>query len=268
MKRFHGWWMLWLVAAVWSLGAGVALGEVQADAKRAIPPGRTEYLGRRIAQTMHWTGAEWLIRETREKEEHPAIVMKQLSLKPGMTAADIGCGNGFYTLRLAEAVAPGGKAYGVEVQPQYFPMLKRRAAAKNIQNIETVLGTLVDPKLPAGSCDVILLADVYHEFSHPRRMLAAIRRALKPTGYVVLLEFRAEDPAVPIKPLHKMSKDQVNRELTANGFRLAKQFDGLPWQHMMFFMRDDAKTPTYEKRNDHPDTASKHDHNNDKDEKR
>jgi ubiquinone/menaquinone biosynthesis C-methylase UbiE len=117
-------------------------------------------------------------------------------------------------------------------------LLKDRAAEEKITNIQPVLGTVIDPKLPEGSVDLVLLVDVYHEFSHPEQMLAAIHTSLKPTGRVALVEFRAEDPAVPIKPLHKMSKAQIMKEFPPNGFKLVEEFDKLPWQHLMFFQRD------------------------------
>lgn len=205
-----------------------------------IPPALEEYQGRTIAQTMHYQGAPWLIRESREREEDCTTMVKQLDLKPGMIACDMGCGNGFYTLKMAAAVGEEGKVLAVDIQPEMLRLLQARADEAEIKNIDRILGEVHDPKLPAGELDLILCIDVYHEFSHPVQMLAAMRKSLKPTGRLVLVEFRAEDESVPIKPLHKMSKDQVNKELTANGFRLARQFDGLPWQHMMFFARDDA----------------------------
>lgn len=205
-----------------------------------IPPALTEYKGRTIAQTMHYLGAPWLIRESREREEDCTTMLKNLGLKPGMTACDMGCGNGFYTLKMAEAVGENGKVLAVDIQPEMLRLLQARAEEAELTNIERILGDVHDPKLPEGTVDLILCIDVYHEFSHPEQMLAAMRKSLKPTGRIVLVEFRAEDDNVPIKPLHKMSKAQVNKELTANGFRLAKQFDGLPWQHMLFYARDDA----------------------------
>ncbi len=218
----------------------------EAVEEEPIPPGLTHYMGRPIAQTMHWTGAEWLTRETRDNEEHTSVVVEALQLEPGMTVCDLGCGNGYYTLKLAKEVAPGGKVLAVEIQPEYFGMLQQRAREAGIDNIELVLGTVIDPKLPPASCDVILLVDVYHEFSHPVHMLQAIRKALKPDGVMVVLEFRAEDPDVPIKPEHKMTKTQIMREIPANGFKLVGEYNGLPWQHMMFFARDDSELPEVE----------------------
>lgn len=199
------------------------------------PPALTEYLGRKIARTMHWSGAEWLMRQVREEEEAPAMMRKELNVKPGMVICDMGCGNGFHTLPLAEAVGATGKIYGVDVQPEMIAMLRRRMEAKGIQNIEPIQGLYHDPRLPPDSCDMILMVDVYHEFSHPVQMLAAMRAALKKDGLLVLVEFRAEDESVPIRPEHKMTKAQIHKEMNANGFELAREFDGLPWQHLMFF---------------------------------
>lgn len=222
-----GWLTLLLLAA--SL--------VQAEEKAAQgPPALTEYEGRRIAQTMHWAGAEWLIRDEREREERCSLMIGSLGVKPGMTVCDMGCGNGFYTVQLAKMVGPKGKVYAVDIQPKMLEFLKERTdKAKVSDNVVPVLGELWDPKLPEGKIDLILLVDVYHEFSHPVHMLAAMRKSLAPGGQIVLVEYRGEDPEVPIKPEHKMTKEQVKKELTANGFKLKKEFDSLPWQHMLWF---------------------------------
>lgn len=213
---------------------------VMGEDKATLPPPLTQYMGRTIAQTMHWEGAAWLTRGERAQEENTDLMLRMLKLQPGQTVCDLGCGNGYHTLRMAAAVGPTGRVFGEDIQPEMLTMLNDRADAAKIANVTPILGTLMDPRLPDGSCDMILLVDVYHEISYPQQMLAAIRKALKPTGRVVLVEFRAEDPKVPIKPLHKMSKAQVDKELTANGFKLAESFDDLPWQHMLFYERDDA----------------------------
>jgi ubiquinone/menaquinone biosynthesis C-methylase UbiE len=202
-----------------------------------VPAAQTHYLGREIARTMHYTGADWLIRESRQREEDCEAMLAALELRPGMQVCDMGCGNGFYALQIAEAVGPQGVVYAIDIQPEMLRLLQARAAESQVENIRPILGTVVDPKLPDNSCDVILLVDVYHEFSHPEPMLAAIRRALRPDGVAVLVEFREEDPEVPILPLHKMSKRQIMREWQPNGFQLVREFDELPWQHMMFFRR-------------------------------
>ncbi len=218
-------------------GALPAIQEQQdpAGATTPIPPGLQTYMGRQIAQTMHYTGAEWLIRDVREREERCSRVLANLGMEPGMTICDIGCGNGYYSLPLARFVGPQGRVLAVDIQPEMLAMLRDRAEKEGIENITPILSSLHNPRLPDKSVDLILLVDVYHEFSHPEQMLAAMHRALKPEGRIVLLEYREEDAAVPIKPLHKMSKAQIMKEFSANGFRLVKQFDKLPWQHMMFF---------------------------------
>lgn len=200
------------------------------------PPALKEYQGRRIAQTMHWLGAEWLVRDEREREERCSLMIGSLGVKPGMTVCDMGCGNGFYTVQLAKLVGNKGKVYAVDIQPKMLEFLKERTDKNKVTDtVVPVLGELWDPKLPEGKIDLILLVDVYHEFSHPEHMLAAMRKALAPGGRLVLVEYRGEDPEVPIKPEHKMTKAQINKELSLNGFKLAKEFDELPWQHMMWF---------------------------------
>ena len=207
----------------------------KADGKPKVPKGVDIYMGRRVARTMHYDGAEWLIRDNRERQERCSLMLANLGLKPGMTVCDMGCGNGFYSLPIAKMLGPRGLVVGVDVQPEMLGFLRTRAESEGIENIVPILGSYHNPRIPPDSIDLVLMVDVYHEFSHPEQMLAAIRRSLKPDGLVVLVEYREEDPKVPIKPLHKMSKAQVNKELAANGFKQAKEFDKLPWQHMMFF---------------------------------
>ncbi|HEX4412311.1 MAG TPA: methyltransferase domain-containing protein [Lacipirellulaceae bacterium] len=214
--------------------AGIVAGEDTA------PPPLKEYKGREIAQTMHYLGAPWLTRESREREEDCKTMLAALHVKPGDVVCDLGCGNGFYTLKLAKLVGDKGKVVAVDIQREMLELLKDRAAEDKLANIEPVLGTTTDPRLPANSIDLVLLVDVYHEFSNPEEMLAAIRKSLKPNGRIALAEFRGEDPNVPIKPLHKMSKAQIMKEFPPNGFKLVEDFEKLPWQHLMFFERDDA----------------------------
>ena len=209
--------------------------------KPKIPPGVDVYMGRRVAQTMHFAGAEWLVRNEREREERCSLMLANLGIKPGMTVCDMGCGNGFHTLPIARMLRKAGLVVGVDVQPEMLGYLRERVESEGIENVIPILGSYHNPRLPPAAIDLVLMVDVYHEFSHPEQMLASIKQSLKPGGLVVLVEFRAEDPKVPIKRLHKMSKAQVNKELTANGFKLVKEFDKLPWQHMMFFGIDDSK---------------------------
>jgi len=205
-----------------------------------IPEGVDVYMGRRVSQTMGHQGADWLIRDTREREERCSLMLANLGVKRGMTICDMGCGNGYYALQMAQMTGEKGYVVGVDVQPEMLSLLRDRMEKEGVENIIPILGSFHNPHLPENMVDLILLVDVYHEFSHPEQMLAAMRKSLKPDGLAVFLEYRKEDPKVPIKPLHKMSKDQVNKELTANGFKLVKEFDELPWQHMMFFGKDEA----------------------------
>ena len=207
----------------------------------AAPP---RYMGREIATTMHYSGADWLTRESRQREEDCKTLLKELHVQPGQVICDMGCGNGFYTLKLARLTGAAGRVYAVDIQQEMLDMLKQRARKAKLENITLLLGTDTDPRLPANGVDLVLMVDVYHEFSQPEAMLKAIRKSLKPSGRIALVEFRAEDPNVPIKPEHKMSKKQILKEFPANGLKLADQFDKLPWQHLMFFSCDDGrKTP-------------------------
>jgi sugar phosphate isomerase/epimerase/SAM-dependent methyltransferase len=216
----------------------------------ATPEGRTRYLGREVAQTMHWLGADWLMRETREDEENGAALQRWLGVTPRQTVCDLGCGNGYHTLPLARAVGAEGRVLAVDLQPQMLALLSVRAAELGLANIELVEATVDDPRLPPESCDLVLMVDVYHELSHPVRVMRRVRDALKPNGCAVVVEFRAEDPAVPIKPEHTMSKAQVVREMASHGFAWADELgvDGksrLPWQHALSFARCEP-TPRHE----------------------
>lgn len=204
------------------------------------PP--THFEGREIAPTMSYWGAAWLDRPERDAEEDATRLHEALGLRPGQTACDVGAGSGYHTLRLAQAVGPRGRVLAVDLQPQMLERLRARVAEAGLHNVEAIEATESDPRLPAGACDLILLVDVYHELAWPEPMLAAFRRALTSTGRLALVEFRAEDPDVPIKRLHKMSKAQIDRELLPRGFRRVETFDGLPWQHLVFFARDDRPT--------------------------
>ena len=202
-----------------------------------LPPPLSEYMGRRVAQTMHWSGAEWLLRETRENEEHTAHMIAALGLHAGELVCDFGCGVGYVSLPMAKLVAPGGKILAVDIQPEMLAGLEQRASEAGVTNVERRLCGPADPKLERASCDLVLMVDVYHELSYPEQVLRGVRTALKPDGTLVLVEFRAEDKDVPIKPEHKMTRAQIERELGANGFRLEHAFEELPWQHMLFFVR-------------------------------
>lgn len=201
---------------------------------------RRSYLGRVVAQPMSHRGAPWLIRPEREEEESVREAFKQLEIRAGMTVCDLGCGNGFWTLPLARAVGEEGRVLAVDIQREMLQKLRARSAKAKLDNIEPVFGKVDDPNLPAGEVDLVLLVDVYHEFSHPESMLGGIRQSLRDDGVIALLEYRAEDDTVPIKPLHKMSKVQILKEYERNGFKLVREYNRLPWQHLMFFARDDS----------------------------
>ena len=193
--------------------------------------------GRVIAPVMGAGGADWLERGERESEEHPDAALDALHLQPGMMVADVGAGTGYMSLRMARRVAPGGVVYAEDIQPEMLRRLRRNAADAHLANVETVLGTEDDPKLPSGRIDLILLVDVYHEFSHPQEMLRNMRQALKPDGRLVLVEYRKEDPSIPIRPEHKMSVKEVKLELEAEGFHLAQVDERLPRQHILILKK-------------------------------
>lgn len=205
----------------------------------ALPPALTEYRGRKIAVTMSYHGAPWLVRREREEEERCSLLLANLGLRRGMTVCDLGCGNGFHTILLAQLIGDRGRVLAVDIQPEMLNLLRETAERKGIENVTPILGSVHDPRLPEGSVDLILLVDVYHEFSHPEQMLARMRAALKPDGRIALVEFRSEDDSVPIRPEHKMSKQQILKEFPPNGFKLVEEFDKLPWQHLMFFAKDE-----------------------------
>lgn len=211
-----------------------------ADVARPVEEPRKTYLGRVVATPMSYHGAPWLLRDERNREEATDRVLEQLDLSSGMVVCDMGCGNGYYTLRIARQVAPDGEVLAVDIQPEMLRMLQARAARAGLEVVRPILGEVDDPHLPEGEVDLVLMADVYHEFSHPESMLWAIRRSLNPEGVVALLEYREEDPTVPIKPRHKMSKRQIMKEYEANGLKLVREYNELPWQHLMYFARDDS----------------------------
>ncbi len=195
------------------------------------------YLGREIAQVMGWQGAAWLEREEREREERTDLLLPELGLAPGMVVADIGAGTGYIARRMALQVGAKGVVYAVDVQPEMIAMLQSLATKAGLAQIRPVLGAASDVRLPAASIDLGIMVDVYHELEYPREVLASIVRALKPGGRVVFVEYRAEDPRVPIKALHKMSEAQVRREAEASGLVWERTAGGLPWQHAVIFRK-------------------------------
>jgi ubiquinone/menaquinone biosynthesis C-methylase UbiE len=184
---------------------------------------------------MGWQGADWLERSERLTEEEPDVAMKLLQIPKGAAVADIGAGSGYMTALLAGAVGPTGRVYANDVQPQMVDMLRRRFQGPRYAQVTIVQGAIDDPKLPAGSVDLELLVDVYHEFSQPQAMLRHLREALKPAGRMALVEYRKEDPTIPIRPEHKMSVRDAKMEIEAEGFTLSKVDETLPRQHLLIF---------------------------------
>lgn len=195
------------------------------------------YLGREIAYVMTHEGAGWLDRTEREKEENPKKLLELLKIKPDQVVVDFGAGSGFYTLRMAGLV-PKGKAIAVDIQPEMLAIIERKKKADGIENIELIRNTEDDPKLAPDSADLILLVDVYHELSLPYEVTRSLAKALKPGGRLVLVEFRLEDPEVPIKLVHKMNEKQVLREMKEiPELEYVETLRDLPWQHVIIHKR-------------------------------
>ena len=193
--------------------------------------------GRHYAGVMGVAGADWLVRPEREAEEHPDAALDAIGIAKGSTVADIGAGVGYMSWRLGERVGPG-KVYANDIQPKMLELLRQNMQQRKLTNVETILGTIDDPKLPPAAIDLVLMVDVYHEFSEPQRMLRHIRESLKPDGRMVLLEYRAEDPNVPIRAEHKMTIAQVKAEVEPEGFRLDQTLETLPRQHILIFRKN------------------------------
>jgi ubiquinone/menaquinone biosynthesis C-methylase UbiE len=191
--------------------------------------------GRVIAQVMGYEGADWLERPEREDEEQPSKAIRALGIKPGQVVADVGAGSGYYTVRLAKQVGPIGRVFATDIQPEMLSLLKKRLSRERLDNVELVLATDVDPRLPEGQLDLILMVDVYHELARPQEVLRKLRAALKPDGRLVLIEFRKESAWVPIREEHKMSVKEARMELEAEGYRFDRVIDVLPWQHILVF---------------------------------
>ena len=194
------------------------------------------YMGREISKVMGHPGRAWLERPSRVEEERTDLLVELLPLEADDVVVDLGAGSGVLSFPIARRV-PQGRVLAVEIQPEMLAALENRAAERGIENVVPVLGTETDPSLPEGAADLALMVDAYHELSHPREILEALVRALRPGGRVALVEYRAEDPDVPIKELHKMSEAQARREMEAVGLEWEETLDDLPQQHLMLFRR-------------------------------
>ena len=193
------------------------------------------YMGREIAQVMGPGGIEWLDRPEREEEEHPAGVLDSLDLRPGEVVADLGAGSGYFTFRMAPKVGETGRVLAVEIQEAMLTTLRARAVTMKATNVEVVQGSEVDPHLPVGAVNLVLVVDVYHELAYPFEVMTKVRESLKPGGRVVFVEYRKEDPAVRIKEVHKMSVKQLEREMSAVGLVRVRTVETLPLQHIVIF---------------------------------
>ena len=195
------------------------------------------YQGREIAQVMGHEAADWLERPERLAEERPDLLLKAIHLRKGDAVADIGAGSGYLSWRMAEIVGNRGRVYANDIQPEMLQLLARNMADHHTTNFQAVLGTITDAQLPANTLDLAIMVDVYHEFDHPYEMMQSIVRALKPGGRIVWVEYRAEDPNVPIKPLHKMAVAQVRKEAALMPLQWVQTIETLPRQHIIIFKK-------------------------------
>jgi SAM-dependent methyltransferase len=225
-----------IVSIVSAIAFAVSLAAALASSLAAQTTGVHPISGRRFAPVMGWQGADWLERSERSAEEAPDLTIRILNIRKGASVADIGAGSGYMTLRLAAEVGPSGRVYANDVQPEMIAMLRRRFSGERFAQVTVVQGEIDDPKLPSSSIELELLVDVYHEFSRPQAMLRHLRDALKPAGRLVLVEYRKEDPTIPIRVEHKMSVQEAKLEVEAEGFELSKVDETLPRQHVLIFM--------------------------------
>jgi len=225
--------------------------KAKAKSKAARRPAHVEsgkvYMGRDIAEVMSYLGADWLVRPEREEEEQPEKMLDALKIQPGDTVADVGAGVGYTSARISKRVGSKGVVLATDIQPQMIKMMRENMKALKITNVKPILCTTTDTKLPDAGVDLIIMVDVYHEVAAPAPFLKALRKALKPGGRLVLVEFRAEDPDVPIKPEHKMTIEQARKEVEPQGFVFKESVETLPWQHIIIFEKTKAeaeKTPS------------------------
>jgi FkbM family methyltransferase len=233
MQKFKPYTLLFIFLSL----SMFSLGQERYKIRAGDPNGINKwYMGRQIAHVMSHYGIDWLEREEREMEENTSLLLKNLAVKPGMVVADIGAGSGYHSALLSKMVGTG-KVFAVDVEPEMIAYLNARIKQEKLSRIVPILSTEQKVSLPENTIDMMLLVDVYHEFSFPYEMALSMRAALKPGGKLVLVEFRAEDATVPIKTIHKMSEAQAIKEFKAAGFEFDKNIDNLPWQHCMVFTK-------------------------------
>ena len=227
--------LLMSASAVWAQSAPV--GERYSPLPLSRDGIGKSYMGREISAVMGWQGAAWLERQERDREERTDLLLAALMLQPGFVVADIGAGTGYLSRRMAPAVMPGGKVWAVDVQPEMVNMLMAGAKRSGLTQIEAQLSGVDDVKLPASSLDLAIMVDVYHELAYPYEVMSSVMKALRPGGRVVFVEYKAEDPLVPIKQLHKMSEAQIKREAAVFALDWERTVRTLPWQHVVVFRK-------------------------------
>jgi SAM-dependent methyltransferase len=223
------------LACAAGVGALATTGDAVPRQSAAAAPGVHPLSGRTIANVMSHAGADWLDRPERDAEEKPDQAIAALGLRPGAVVADLGAGSGYFTVRLARRVGPSGRVFAADIQPEMLSLLRTRLQREAISNVELVQSAEDDPRLPLRTFDLILMVDVYHELARPQVILSKLLASLKPGGRLVLLEYRKEDPAVPIRPEHKMSVADARLEVEAEGFHLDRVDSSLPRQHILIF---------------------------------
>ena len=242
--RLYSWLTMLLLAVAGALAGTAAQAQKDTGRYSMTQPSADgigkSYLGREISGVMGWQGAAWLERDERQQEERADLLLRELGLQPGMAVADIGAGTGYYARRIAPLVGSGnsgGLVYATDVQPEMMKMLEDGAKKAGLTNIKPVLGGLQSVNLPGSSIDLALMVDVYHELEYPFEVLDSLVRALKPGGRIAFVEYRLEDPRVPIKPLHKMSEAQVRKEASVHALVWERTAHTLPWQHVVIFRK-------------------------------
>jgi FkbM family methyltransferase len=232
-----------LLAALLLIASGVSLALAgEASPQYSVVPLTSDgigkaYMGREIARVMTHDGAPWLERAERTKEERPDLVLAALELKPGMAVADVGAGSGFYSRRIAQLVGKTGTVYAVDIQPRMLKLIERDLARHTLANVKTVLAKPTDPNLRAGSLDLAVMVDVYHELEFPYEVMTGLTAALRPGGRLAIVEFKANDPNVPIKRLHTMTEEQVREEMAPHALEWVKTVRELPWQYVIVFRK-------------------------------